>query len=524
MRLATVIAVVICLIPGLAAAQQRAGSVFEVPEVPVSAEAESATAAQQIARDLGRRRAMDLLLRRLTAEDDWIYLPQLAAGDMAPAAQSTGTGILDPNDPAPAEPARDSVADYAYGSNYSGKQPVMLDPSQLPAIEEGFATFDEKSSSTSYSANITYRFKADDVRAMLKDARIPYSESQTRMALVIPVLETANDTYLWESNNPWARAWLARALTNELTPMLLPRGDDTDMALLPVDKAVSRDQAALQEIAERYGVTQVLIAHAILAEEDGRFRMRARLLDGYLAQSGRSAANYTPTNSAALYDSSGGYDENGAVGTAGEAPGRVLMETFYREEAGDFPAMSSRAVENTVAKYASDWKAQTLVDHSVVRQVRVNAWFDSLDDFSRIRTALEASPIVESIEVEAMAAEGGTLTIMVAGDIQQLVADLRQRNVVFWTADNIVWNIATPAKALSVQARILPLSDDQIADPYAEQGMPDGLADQPDGGLGDFSPPLERERRQLREDGPGSELFGNDKVKQGTEEQGSDVD
>ena len=60
-------------------------AVFIVPEVPVFAEADSAAQAQSIAQDRGRRRAMDILLRRLTAEEDWGYLPNLTAGEPASA-------------------------------------------------------------------------------------------------------------------------------------------------------------------------------------------------------------------------------------------------------------------------------------------------------------------------------------------------------------------------------------------------------------------------------------------------------
>ena len=482
-------------------AQAKAGSVFEVPMVPVSAEAESASDAQAIARDRGRRRAMDILLRRLTAEEDWVYLPQLAVGNVAPAAEGPqpvepDSGIGDGAGPPQSEPS-------LYERSFSGgKQPVMLDASLLPSMEEGFSVFDEKSSARTYSAKISYRFKAEDIRNLLKRAGIPYSESQTRMALVIPVLETQNGDYLWETNNPWARAWLARSLTNELTPMLLPRGDATDMEILPVDAALSFDQDALRRMAERYGVRQVVIAHAFLDEEDGQYRMRGRLLDGYLASSGRNAASFSADNAGALYDDTAGFGSSGVlVRTSGEQPGRALFENFFRDKAGDFPAMAQRAVENMVSRYAAGWKAQTLVDHSVTRQVRMNVWVDSLDDFALIRRALEDSPIVQGIETGPISLQGGSITVSVAGDMEQLVADMRQRNVILWTVDNIVWNVATPEKAEEVRDRVRPV--DGRAEGQLGDGLPaGGLVDQAEDALGDFSAPSSRERR-LR-DGPQS--------------------
>ena len=58
--------------------------VFVVPRIFVSAQAESAIAAKQEAVIAGRREAMDILLRRVTPESDWGYLPRLKQGQDAP--------------------------------------------------------------------------------------------------------------------------------------------------------------------------------------------------------------------------------------------------------------------------------------------------------------------------------------------------------------------------------------------------------------------------------------------------------
>ena len=460
-------------------------SVFVVPKVPVAAEANDATAAQRIALDRGRKEAMDILLRRLTAESDWAYLPRVAIDQPAVAGGAY-----------PVEPDG-GIGDGAIGfessyGGYSGKRAVVIDPARLPALEEGFAVFNEKSSSRSYSAQITYRFKPEEIRELLKGAGIPYSESQTRTSLIIPILETENGMYLWESNNPWARAWLARPLNNELTPMLLPRGDREDIDAISPQQARSFNQVRLGRLAERYGVTQVIIAHGYLSQNDGQARLRVRLMDGFLNNQAQAARDYVPSNSAVLYDDDG----FGAAGAgSGQRAGRVLTESWYREAAGDFPALARRAVESTVAKYAAGWKAQTLVDHSVSRTYKVNAWVNSIDELATIRQALEDSPLVEEVNVEAVASEGATIFIKVIGDIDQLVVAMRQRNLVFWTTNNIVWNIATPEKAVTVQVRYSPLPEGGTGNPFA--GVADGAGGLIYGSEGlpspDISPPSERE-------------------------------
>ena len=152
------------------------GSIFTVPRVPVFAEAENAAAAQVQAQEQGRKVAMDLLLRRLTAKDDWGYLPRLAKGQ---SAREEGV------EPAPAAPSPDDP----YAGAVSVKRPVQVSAEDLPRIELSFAPYDEKTSRTTYRAEVTYRFNPDRVRALLTEAGLPYSESQTRRALVLPGVE-----------------------------------------------------------------------------------------------------------------------------------------------------------------------------------------------------------------------------------------------------------------------------------------------------------------------------------------------
>lgn len=403
-------------------------SVFVVPKVPVQATGSSAQDAQNKAREQGRRRAMDLLLRRLTAEEDWTYLPRLAAGGstFTPDAQPFG---------------------------YEGKRPVQLDPAALAAMEEGFSVFDEKSSRTTYSALITYRFKPEDVRRILTEASIPFSQSQTRKALVLPVLQTDNDTYLWETNNPWARAWLARPLVNELTPLVLPTGNVEDVNTITADQARVLNQNGLSQLADKYNVTQVIVALGRVSEQDGQYRLRVRLIEGFFDAEGRVAANFVPGNTAALYDDASGFGGTAAARPVAATVGDTLAEGWFRGPVGDFPALAQRAVEAVVAKYGADWKARTLVNYGQTRDLQLTAWFRNIDEWARIRTALEGTPMVEELDVAALTADGANVRIKVVGELSQLILAMKQRNLILWSEDGMTYNIATPDMAAEVQAR-----------------------------------------------------------------------
>lgn len=423
--------------------------VFVVPRVKIQAMAQSATAAKATAQTHGRRRAMDILLRRLTVEDDWDYLPELAAGQPAKAP-----GGIDRN-------------------------PVFLSDQDLELLESGFEVFDEKSSSTTYRASVTYRFKPAAIRKLLKDAQIPYSEAQMRTALVLPVLETENGAYLWEENNPWMAAWKARPYNNELTPMVAPLGDLEDITTISARQALALAEEALKEMASRYSVRQVIIAHAQLRQIDGEDRLRVRFINGF-----RESVDL------ALMDELGGA-ENGASdysagvnqGPQGDNPflaartGDLLAEESFAQPSGDFPMLAELSIEVTLAKYAKPWKKQTLIDHTVASLLEVSAYYRSLDEWTRIRAALVSTPLVGSVQVHALSRSGSDMLVRAYGDPSKLVVAMDAEGLALWTEDNERWLIATPETARDLRSAMRGRRSRLEGFDDAAQGLPGAVID-----------------------------------------------
>lgn len=450
------------LAAGVAAGPARAvgDDVFVVPRVPVQAQADNATAAKAAAQDIGRRRAMDILLRRLTVEEDWVYLPRLAAGELASAAPAVGEG-----------------PDAAYAplpDRSDGKRAIALTPRDLETLESGFEVYAEKSSAKTYRAYITYRFKPDAVRSLLKAARIPYSETQTRTALVIPVLQTDTGLYLWEANNPWMAAWKARPYVNELTPMTAPLGDLEDTARLTARKALDLDALALAAMAEHYAVSQVIVAHARLSQASGQDQLFVRLINGY-----RESA-HVPAE-AVLDPSLGGLDAGGykpaepAAEDIAARVGDVLAQARVSEATGRFPQLADAAIETAIAKYASGWKAKTLIDHTAESVLSTSAFFESIADWTKIRAALSATPLVGSVQVFALSPTGAEMRLKVFGDPQRLAVAMEAYGIVFWSENGERWLLANPDQARRLRGdRYLKqrrglFSDAETGDPLLER-------------------------------------------------------
>ncbi|MGF1545537.1 MAG: DUF2066 domain-containing protein [Parvularculaceae bacterium] len=428
---AWLIAAVAAISPALAT-----DDVFVVAQVPVRAEAASATEAKTAAQVMGRRRAMDILLRRLTPEADWIFLPKLSAGEPATAS---GDG--------------------------AGKTAVFVTAEQLVDLEASFEVYDEKSSPQSYRAFITYRFNPEEVRALLKAAKIPYSEAQTRTALVLPVLEFNGGLYLWEGNNPWMRAWKSRPYTYELTPLVAPRGDIEDSRTVTAEGALAFEPEAMLTLAERYGVSQIIVAHARLMQTEDENRLNVELLNAYRESGvaevvdGFAAADaFADDDAFTDFDApndeltgpepsapgGGGFGYEDALDEAPFEVGEVVASASARGPRADFPTLAESLIDAAIAKYASDWKQMTLIDHASEAVLPVTAFFDAIDDWSKIRRALVATPLVGAVRISALSPNGAEMDLRVFGDPARLQVSLENQGVTFWTETGARWFLARP--------------------------------------------------------------------------------
>ena len=399
--------------------------VFVVPRVAVQAEANSATAAKNSALRAGRRRAMDLLLRRLTVEDDWDRLPRSEYH-----AERVITNAA----------TADAIVDAGF---------IRLSDKQLEELESSFEVFNEKSSQAMYRAFVTYRFKPEEVRQLLKIAGVPYSEAQTRTALVVPVLQTANGQYLWESNNPWMAAWKVRPYNNELTPMVAPLGDLEDAAAVSAGKAMRLDEDAFAALAARYGVSQIIVAHAYLRQKDNVDQLRVRLVNAY-----RTNAGLVATDEPLYSDLTGVGGEPTPAPIATQKVGDILAENWYRQDTGNFPALAERAIEAIIAQYAKPWKEKTLVDHTITNLLNVSAFYTSLNEWAQIREALVATPLIGSVQIRAMSRGGAEMVIQAFGDPSKLIVAMEEQDLVLWNSGETTWQIATPSTQRVIESQL----------------------------------------------------------------------
>jgi hypothetical protein len=329
----------------LAAGAQAAAAdstLFTAHAVPVDAEAKNVSEAREIALADGQRDGLMAVLRRLTRADDWGRLPKLSQ-------------------------------------------------SQAAAMVDSIQVEDEKSSSVRYLANLTIAYKGGEVRRLLQQAGLPYSESRAQPTLVLPVFAGAGGDLLFEEDNPWLAAWSAyRSGPGSLFPLVAPIGDLEDIAAIDARLALAGDAAALARIAPRYGAINTLVAKA--GVQGGKLRLNLQW--------------------------------HGPLRTATE-----VLEVPVRAEESEAGLML-RAAAQTASTLEERWKRETLRQADApVNTLDARLLIDGLPDWVAARRALEASGIVRRYEVASMTPRSVQLQLHYQGGPEQLALSLAQSNL-----------------------------------------------------------------------------------------------
>lgn len=447
-------------------APQGAADIFTVSQVPVMAEAPSAEEARLIAQDQGRAQALHILLQRLTPSGDWPYLPQ---------------------------PRLNELLDLQVG---------------FEVEHERFSTL--AGQQNRYLADITYSFRRDRVRALLRSEGIAFSESQAAPALVLPVFEIreggTETLILWEEGNDWAAGWYADDFSHELLPMILPLGDLSDATVVTTDDVVQANWGALRFLANRYNASTIYVAHAVLLPAaDGSATLYARMTE--LTEGG--VGQVIDTRATGPYVSP----------VEGAVPARSGTTAV---EVEPLNGLAGRVITLLAGELQERWKSRTLVSYDTLHRIQATAVFESLEQWETIRDALEGSATVDGFDTHALSARGAELSVNFAGSPQQLMITLDQADVAlsghrgYW--DLRVKNASVrelpsyamrsaggaasatsqaylssgampPVETVTVQPRVQPnapvLTEDDLLGIFDEPLTEDEVEDRHDRGLGD---------------------------------------
>ena len=317
---------------------QASSDVYTVTGVAVDATGADAAQAREAALSQGRIKAADEVLRRFTLYADWPRLPALTATD----------GEL---------------------------------------LVTGIGVANERVSGTRYLGDVTARLNPQQVRRFLRQSGVRFTENQAAPSLLLPVLDTPGVRVLFDEPNPWRAAWETIGLSNSLVPIRLALGDLEDFSAIDAGSAIGADWAVVEPIARRYGVEQVLVAHA----KGG---------DG-------------PTLDVTLY----------------RITPSSVDETRRSFEGATIEEASRAGAEGLRNSMIASWKTQNAVAFGREQTVATSVEFRSLAEWAAIRQRLSAASIVQQVEVVAVSPRGAQINLRVSGPMPALASNLAQRQL-----------------------------------------------------------------------------------------------
>ena len=338
-------------------AQDRVSSALEddiytVQGLAVDETARSALAARGQALRVGQRRALALVLRRITQRSDYPALPNpddKAIAQLVAAVQVTG----------------------------------------------------EKTSTVRYLATLTVRFDRTAVRELLRNIGISYSETRAKPTLVLPVFEKGAALALFEDSNVWRAAWDRLDLgASALLPLRLPKGDLQDITTITAEGALAGNEGQLRAMALRYGVENIMVAHAVLSID---------LQAGGVPRVDVTLLRFGPR-------------------------GKSTEVLDYSIEVGqgldrDLGGAMDRLALRLVTDQQENWKRLTQLTFGTETSLSALVPLRGLAEWLAVRQRLEATAIVRSITLHGISRQDAQVVIDFFGDTDSLVVSLAQRDL-----------------------------------------------------------------------------------------------
>jgi hypothetical protein len=167
------------------------------------------------------------------------------------------------------------VIDRLSGTTDSGNLP-KLDDKTITDMVESFEVANERMSAVHYLADYTFHFRPSKVRRLTHTTDGAPAEPNSKPAvvegsgkplIVLPVFKDSARSILWDDPNAWREAWGQRSADTGVTRLTVPLGDASDLATIDAGRAEAGKPDALAAIAQRNGGDEAIVALATARRE-----------------------------------------------------------------------------------------------------------------------------------------------------------------------------------------------------------------------------------------------------------------
>lgn len=298
--------------------------------------------------------------------------------------------------------------------------PILPDEDITPLVA-GIQVANERTAPQRYLADLTFEFKRQEIRNILRNAGLPFSEAVGKPLLVLPIFNDGERKILWEEPNPWRAAWvdvIDYAVRPEIAetnlddaaqtlsqPVIVPAGDFPDIQAIDARQAVSLDEDAIGVIESNYDTIGTLVISATLREDkDGSL-----ILDISRQRSGQFLA--------------------------------TVIDSYKGNDDPDFLMQS--AILDILQKQQEDWKQQNIIDFSVENTLAVTTTITGLEDWLRLQEKVKRLSSVSATKTVDLSVSKAFWHITFLGSMDQLKSSLAQQDLQlvdnngYWTLDPV---------------------------------------------------------------------------------------
>jgi len=289
----------------------------------------------------------------------------------------------------------------------------QLSGTQIIDLVRDFSIANERSSAVRYLADLTVRFDPADIRRLLRNANIPFTETLSKPLVVVPLMResAAAPWQLWEASNAWHAAWSQLPRDIGLVGLIVPQGADSGLS---AEQAAGRDLAALNALAQRYDAGGTVLA------------MATRTGDG-LQISLDELRTDLPSENLSL--------------TQSPQPGQTL-ELFLASAAN----ASALAVQES-------WKHRNRVTFGGTTLITALVPVADLREWLTVKNRLDDVPLIDRLELQAITRDRAQVTLYYSGEQRQLELAMSQHDLSL-EQENGVWII----QARGLPARMAPVT------------------------------------------------------------------
>lgn len=327
--------------------------------------------------------------------------------------------------------AREKAIDEAQVKAYKMLAERILGPEELKTFQapdantvsllvQDIEVMNEQLSRVRYKGTFTVRFRPNAMKSRMAQQGRGYTEVTRKPTLVLPFFHSVGQQVLWGQTNPWMNAWrMIPTDRSMMQPTVLPVGDAADMGKIGDYDFGHYDPMRVQEMASRYGADDVAIPLATL-------ETRQRLVVTLYKHGFQGAEQVQKITFERLPQET----DQALFHRAALKVKDVLRQSAKTNAAhSPRPQTTHPMVPPPQQPALAAQMPYTRQALGPVSEYVMNARFANVQEWVRLKSALDRTPGVQSVLVRALKSREATMDVRFAGNVNQFQSSLQGAGV-----------------------------------------------------------------------------------------------